>query len=861
MEKESNPQLRKRKPSQGNGYPPSKMLTFLAVLPLGILFVVAAILMGVRCRDEAVYGLIAWGVAAVGLTIALFLWSRTSEPNMGVQSAVAVLANGLLYFGPGLFAAYLIFGPFVGRPAPIPPPIIPAGDGWTEFEDPEKKFRIEFPGKPSKRIEQLPNVPQKITTFDARDHNRQSEYALGFIDIPAEELALVPREIRLDGARDGMLKKLPPGSRVASEQAIIHEGYHGREIVFGLKVGTMKAWLFFVGNRFYIVNARVVEGPNSQDMKRFLESFRPFTAIPSPTAFPGLLASWSFDEDEGPQALDGTGNNNHSRLHNATRVSGRRGKAVELKGDGFIDFGTSSQFDFDEGAPFTIAGWFKSIRMENASLVSLRATKGLRAGKVFVNLSLNPEGLTSECVAFHDLEGLQSGQATIKKAFSVGNWQHLALTHAPDRSPSLWIDGTRVAGGKSASGALRTDERRLGLNFSGLVDEICIFNRVLDSEELQALAGKRPGYVERKAQPAPVAQERNTIERPAALLGRLSFADQSVFTSSLFYSADSRKIIAGLTKPPNTAHFDDGLQIWDADKHVLLHKAVGSGHIRLAARGRLILFAHDQGVQVYDADEGKILPLKFPGPQGRAVGEHFCLSPDESFLLLIERDFKGLLPKTTLRKFSFKTGELQATWQNRVVFGMPVIHPGNECFAYATDKTVQICSTSTGEVLQEIALGVPRNPAIPFIALAFSPDGRELAIRLPPAGLALLNLENKKVTPLASDPRFSGSFSRIVYTPNGKYLLAADSTRIHAIEAASKKVIRSWSTRSSIFGLAVSPDGKQLAIARPRVTDGPAPIQLYDLAAALGLDESEARLLGVTPPVAALPDHLRAKAP
>ena len=108
--------------------------------------------------------------------------------------------------------------------------------------------------------------------------------------------------------------------------------------------------------------------------------------------------------------------------------------------------------------------------------------------------SPEPKGLTDKRTRVQrpsvDLERAAPYDASNIAVFSRANddrWHHFAITTVG--SNALFIDGKLRANFK-AELLFKAEEIRIGANFIGLLDEICIFNPGLQAPEIQALAGK-----------------------------------------------------------------------------------------------------------------------------------------------------------------------------------------------------------------------------------------------------------------------------------------------------------------------------------------------------------------------------------
>jgi len=73
----------------------------------------------------------------------------------------------------------------------------------------------------------------------------------------------------------------------------------------------------------------------------------------------GLLACWNFDEGNGEEAKDSSGNGNHGKIRGAKWSSGKIGHGLQFDGKSYVFVPHSEQLNFGAG-DFTIEFWIKS---------------------------------------------------------------------------------------------------------------------------------------------------------------------------------------------------------------------------------------------------------------------------------------------------------------------------------------------------------------------------------------------------------------------------------------------------------------------------------------------------------------------
>jgi hypothetical protein len=220
-------------------------------------------------------------------------------------------------------------------------------------------------------------------------------------------------------------------------------------------------------------------------------------AIPPATDFPGLLAYWTFDQGQGPDAPDSCGGP-PARLKNVEWVEGVRGRALRFQGrDSYFDFGRAPRLNFGAKAPFTVAGWVQTTAPNRSVLLSMRKAND---GSPLIGIDVLPTGKLGFVVRADGNENGPLARLGTAAGVNDGNWHHVALLREADTRVLAYLDGQ--AQGESApdvaGGAITTDLRSVavefyrpkGLQFQGCVDEFCLFGRALTVGEIRRLAGR-----------------------------------------------------------------------------------------------------------------------------------------------------------------------------------------------------------------------------------------------------------------------------------------------------------------------------------------------------------------------------------
>jgi hypothetical protein len=208
---------------------------------------------------------------------------------------------------------------------------------------------------------------------------------------------------------------------------------------------------------------------------------------PPPPPVPGLVAAYSFDENAGTTIADASGHGNTGTVSNTTWSStGHSGSALSFNGtNSWVTVPDSASLDLTSGMtleawvkPTQSGGWQTALIKEDAPQTEL--SYGLYAS--------TDSGQPSA----HVLVGAPPD--TFQRATTstpAGAWTHIAATY-DGTTLRVYVNGVQEAS-KPLSGPITTsnDPLRIGGNniwgewFSGLIDDIRIYNHALTTTEIQ----------------------------------------------------------------------------------------------------------------------------------------------------------------------------------------------------------------------------------------------------------------------------------------------------------------------------------------------------------------------------------------
>jgi len=207
-----------------------------------------------------------------------------------------------------------------------------------------------------------------------------------------------------------------------------------------------------------------------------------------------LIAYWKLDETEGSIAYDIAGGNDGTLNGEPAWVPmlGMKGGALLLDG---IDDYVSTDFILNPGeGPFSVFAWVKGGVPGQVIISQTDVTVGRTAQPGSTWLGTDP----SDGRVTTGLMDTFFGPLESESVITDGAWHHIGLVYDFDGFlRKLYVDGTEVAKDTNAVGGVYSEGglyigagKNLDANslFSGLIDDIHIYNQALDAEEIEALA-------------------------------------------------------------------------------------------------------------------------------------------------------------------------------------------------------------------------------------------------------------------------------------------------------------------------------------------------------------------------------------
>ncbi len=203
--------------------------------------------------------------------------------------------------------------------------------------------------------------------------------------------------------------------------------------------------------------------------------------IPSYVPKDGLVGWWPFNGN----ANDESGNGNHGTVNGATLTTDRNGKANSAYNfDGISNFIEVLNMNFKVSTKYSISLWLNLNSSHPGGYPQhYILDNGTTVGGIFINT---------------DVDQSQFGCKDINSNIELGNWYHyFAIIDGP--SYRLLINGIEVGNSSGCGLAVKNNYPLLfGCSnvrtefTNGNIDDIAIFNRILDNEEINTLLTGNP---------------------------------------------------------------------------------------------------------------------------------------------------------------------------------------------------------------------------------------------------------------------------------------------------------------------------------------------------------------------------------
>jgi hypothetical protein len=196
----------------------------------------------------------------------------------------------------------------------------------------------------------------------------------------------------------------------------------------------------------------------------------------------GLVGYWPFEEGVGTNAGDMSGSNNGGTITGATWVDGKRGKALSFNGSStYLSAATVPVTATDN---WTMSAWVNpaSFTTDDMAVVANGYDDGI-TGNGFTFVINNGQ-----------LKGLYCGLVYFDSGYTfpaTNTWYHVVLLR-DNGVAKFYVNGVQTANTYSAMAPTTPTQFRIGSAtgtrfFSGKIDEVRIYNRVLATGEISSV--------------------------------------------------------------------------------------------------------------------------------------------------------------------------------------------------------------------------------------------------------------------------------------------------------------------------------------------------------------------------------------
>jgi hypothetical protein len=273
-----------------------------------------------------------------------------------------------------------------------------------------------------------------------------------------------------------------------------------------------------------------------------------------------LVAAYGFDEGAGSAAMDASGNGNNGSLTGTTWVAtGKFGAALSFNGtSSLVTVPDSASLDLTNG--MTVEAWVRPTSSSGWHTILLKESTGTFAYALY---SHNNSNRPASYITVEATERFINGSV----ALQLNTWTHVATTY-DGSNLRIYINGV-LRGTRSGTGAMAVSAAplRIGGNaisgeyFSGLIDEVRVYNRALTATEIQSdvktpVDGSAGGTAISINSPTPGATVSGTTQIAATVSGTAAI-------TGVQFKVDGNNLGAEDTTSPysvswNTAAVSDG---------------------------------------------------------------------------------------------------------------------------------------------------------------------------------------------------------------------------------------------------------------------------------------------------------------
>ena len=226
------------------------------------------------------------------------------------------------------------------------------------------------------------------------------------------------------------------------------------------------------------------------------------SSIASASLTDGLVAYWSFNEGSGDTAYDYSGNSNHGTIYGASwTAAGALGNALVFDGDYdyvLIPNNSSQQMPTNQ---ITVSAWinfYEDVGYDQARIICKQQNNDRAWGLEIFGETYG--GSTGNQLNFHDSSGSASHNSLSTTHLNLNQLYHVLVTD-DGGDIKMYINGLVLPSSFSGYGIPSSIDAPIIIGatnpsnryfFNGIIDEVLIYNRILNLGEISALYAKSP---------------------------------------------------------------------------------------------------------------------------------------------------------------------------------------------------------------------------------------------------------------------------------------------------------------------------------------------------------------------------------
>jgi hypothetical protein len=229
---------------------------------------------------------------------------------------------------------------------------------------------------------------------------------------------------------------------------------------------------------------------------------------------PGLVAAYSLDENTGTAVHDNSGGGNNGTLSNATWTAGKYGSALKFTGATNSYVTINSAASLNETTGLTVEAWVNpsTLNSPDNGWAAAVAKENRASAANDVSYALYAAGGTGTPPALHlNLTGKGDQGVQGTAVLPLNTWTFLAGTY-DGTTMKLYVNGTLVAS-RTMAGSIATTTNPLriggdwsGEMFTGVIDNVRLYNRALVASEISTDMGVPVGAQPMLVQPPAAGQ-------------------------------------------------------------------------------------------------------------------------------------------------------------------------------------------------------------------------------------------------------------------------------------------------------------------------------------------------------------------